>query len=69
VLILPQRQTVLVAKQIAFLDMLSGGGFRLGIGIGWNEVEFVGLNEDFHNRRRRSEEQVRVMQACGPSRM
>jgi alkanesulfonate monooxygenase SsuD/methylene tetrahydromethanopterin reductase-like flavin-dependent oxidoreductase (luciferase family) len=66
VLILPQRQTVLVAKQIAFLDMLSGGGFQLGIGIGWNEVEFVGLNEDFHNRRRRSEEQVRIKQ---PSRM
>jgi alkanesulfonate monooxygenase SsuD/methylene tetrahydromethanopterin reductase-like flavin-dependent oxidoreductase (luciferase family) len=66
VLILSQRQTVLVAKQIAFLDMLSGGGFRLGIGIGWNEVEFAGLNEDFHNRRRRSEEQVRIKQ---PSRM
>ena len=63
VLILPQRQTVLVAKQAASLDVLSGGRFRLGIGIGWNEVEFVGLNEDFHNRGRRSEEQTQVMQA------
>ena len=63
VLILAQRQAVLVAKQAASLDVLCGGRFRLGIGVGWNEVEFTGLNENFHNRGRRSVEQVRVMQA------
>jgi len=63
VLILAQRQGVLVAKQAASLDVLCGGRFRLGIGVGWNEVEFTGLNENFHNRGRRSEEQVQVMQA------
>jgi len=63
VLILPQRQTALVAKQAACLDILCGGRFRLGIGVGWNPLEFTGLNENFHNRGRRSEEQVQVMQA------
>jgi probable F420-dependent oxidoreductase len=63
VLILAQRQTALVAKQAASLDVLSGGRFRFGIGVGWNPVEFVGLNENFHNRGKRSEEQVEVMRA------
>ena len=63
VLIVAQRQTALVAKQAACLDVLSGGRFRLGIGVGWNPIEFTGLNENFHNRGRRSEEQAQVMQA------
>lgn len=63
ILILPQRQTVLVAKQAAALDILSGGKFRLGIGTGWNEVEYESLNEDFKSRGRRSEEQIEVMRA------
>ena len=61
VMILPQRQTALVAKQAACLDVLSGGRFRFGIGIGWNPVEYVGLNENFKNRGKRSEEQVRLL--------
>lgn len=63
VLIVAQRQAVLVAKQAACLDELSGGRFRLGVGVGWNEIEFIALNESFSNRGRRSEEQVQVMQA------
>src|SRR5258708_38614151 len=63
VLILPQRQTVLVAKQAASLDVLSGGRFRLGIGVCWNEMEFVCLNENFHNRGKLSDEHVQVMKA------
>ena len=61
ILILPQRQTALVAKQAAQIDVLSGGRLRLGIGVGWNAVEFEALNETFDNRGRRSAEQVEVL--------
>ncbi|MEM8766400.1 MAG: LLM class F420-dependent oxidoreductase [Pseudomonadota bacterium] len=61
VLILPQRQTVLVAKQAAELALLSENRFRLGVGTGWNEVEYVGLNENFKNRGKRQAEQVALL--------
>jgi probable F420-dependent oxidoreductase len=61
VMILPQRQTVLAAKQAAEVALLSNNRFRLGVGVGWNELEYVGLNETFNNRGRRQEEQVDVM--------
>ena len=63
IVILPQRQTALVAKQAAEVDVLSGGRLRLGVGVGWNAVEFEALGEDFTNRGRRVEEQVEVMRA------
>lgn len=61
ILILSQRQTALVAKQAAELDVLGGGRTRLGVGIGWNAVEFEALNESFRDRGRRVEEQVEVL--------
>lgn len=61
VIILPQRQTVLVAKQAAEIDVLTDGRLRLGVGIGWNPVEFTALGMEFRNRARRFEEQVGVM--------
>jgi probable F420-dependent oxidoreductase len=63
VLILPQRQTALVAKQAAEVDVLSGGRLRLGVGVGWNDVEFQALNEAFGNRGARIEEQIALLQA------
>jgi probable F420-dependent oxidoreductase len=61
VIILPQRQTALVAKQAAEVDLLSEGRFRLGIGIGWNAVEYEALGEDFGNRGKRSAEQITLL--------
>ena len=61
VVILPQRQTALVAKQAAEVDILSGGRLRLGVGTGWNYVEYDSLNEDFRNRGPRQEEQVELL--------
>jgi probable F420-dependent oxidoreductase len=61
VLILPQRQTVLVAKQASALDVLSGGRVRLGIGNGWNEIEYQSLGMPFQNRWKRIEEQVELL--------
>ena len=63
IVILPQRQTALVAKQAAAIDVLSGGRLRLGIGIGWNDVEYEALGENFHDRGLRCEEQIEVMRA------
>jgi len=58
IIILPQRQTVLVAKQAAEVDLLSEGRFRFGVGLGWNEVEYEALGRSFADRGRRSEEQI-----------
>jgi len=61
ILILPQRQTALVARQVADVDLLSAGRFRLGVGIGWNHVEYQALGQDFKTRGRREEEQVELL--------
>jgi probable F420-dependent oxidoreductase len=61
VLILPQRQTALVAKQAAELDLLAEGRLRLGVGIGWNQVEYEALGQDFHVRGKRLEEQIALL--------
>ncbi len=63
ILILPQRQPALVAKQAAAVDVLSRGRLRLGVGVGWNPVEFEALGEDFTNRGKRIEEQIALMRA------
>jgi probable F420-dependent oxidoreductase len=61
VIVLPQRQTALVAKQAAEVDVLTGGRFRLGVGIGWNELEYEGLGMDFRTRGRRLDEQIELL--------
>ena len=63
IIILPQRQTVLAAKQAATVSLLSGGRLRMGIGIGWNPVEYEALDQDFSTRGKRSEEQIDLMRS------
>jgi probable F420-dependent oxidoreductase len=61
IIILPQRQTALVAKQAAEVDLLTGGRFRLGVGLGWNAVEYEALGKDFTNRGARMDEQIALL--------
>jgi probable F420-dependent oxidoreductase len=61
ILIVPQRQTALVARQVADLDLFSGGRFRLGVGVGWNFVEYEALGQDFATRGAREEEQIELL--------
>ena len=61
VLVLPQRQTALVARQAADVDLLSGGRLRLGVGVGWNHVEYEALGQDFRTRGARQEEQIGLL--------
>jgi len=63
VLVLPQRQPALVAKQVSTLDTLSGGRVRLGVGVGWQESEFEALHEDFHTRGARMDEAIALLRA------
>ncbi len=61
ILVAPQRQTALIAKQAAAVDVFTGGKMRLGLGIGWNAVEYESLGKDFSNRGRRIEEQISLL--------
>jgi len=61
ILVLPQRQTALVARQATDVDLLSGGRLRLGVGVGWNPVEYQALGQDFHTRGARQEEQIELL--------
>jgi probable F420-dependent oxidoreductase len=63
IIILPQRQTALVAKQAAEVDLLTGGRFRLGVGVGWNPVEYEALGQDFGRRGERMSEQIGLLRA------
>ncbi|MBN1250464.1 MAG: LLM class F420-dependent oxidoreductase [Anaerolineae bacterium] len=69
ILILPQRQTVLVAKQAAEIDVLSGGRLRLGVGVGWNSVEYEALGQDFQTRGKRQAEQVALLRKLWTERL
>jgi len=64
VLVLPQRQAMLVAKQVSTLDTLSGGRMRLGVGVGWQEAEYEALGEDFRGRGRRMDEAIGLLRAA-----
>src|SRR4051812_15389132 len=64
VLVLPQRQAVLVAKQVSTLDTLSGGRMRLGVGVGWQEVEYQSLGEDFSRRGLLMDKAIGLLRAC-----
>ena len=64
VLVLPQRDPVLTAKQASTLDTLSGGRLRLGLGVGWQESEYDAMGQEFHNRGRRMDEAIAVLRAC-----
>src|SRR3954469_13238983 len=61
ILILPQRQTALVARQAADVDLLSGGRLRLGVGVGWSHVEYEALGQGFRTRGARQEEQIELL--------
>src|SRR5213080_2337499 len=63
VLVLPQREPTLVAKQVSTLDTLSGGRMRLGIGVGWQESEYEALGESFHDRGARMDEAIALLRA------
>src|SRR4029453_13508989 len=63
VLVLPQREPVLVAKQVSTLDTLSGGRVRLGVGVGWQEAEYEALGQDFHTRGARMDEAIELLRA------
>ncbi|MCO5194722.1 MAG: LLM class F420-dependent oxidoreductase [Anaerolineae bacterium] len=69
IIIAPQRQTALLAKQAATLDAISGGRLRLGIGTGWNKPEYIALNQDFHTRGKRSEAQIDLMRKLWTQRL
>ena len=64
VLVLPQRQAVLVAKQVSTLDTLSGGRMRLGVGVGWQQAEYDALGEDYSRRGRQMDESIDLLRAC-----